>query len=107
MVLAQEGAETGGSGLPTLFLIGGVFLFMYLFLLKPGKQREQDEKAMLDKLKKNDHVVTKGGLHGVVMNVKDDEVVLKVDEQQNVKVRVQKTAIASVVGDTKAEDKKG
>ena len=52
-------------------------------------------------MKKNDHVVTKGGMHGVVMNVKDDEVVLKIDEQQNVKVRFQKCAIATILGEDK------
>jgi preprotein translocase subunit YajC len=79
-----------------------LFAIMYFVLLKPQKQREQEEKSMLEKLKKNDHVVTKGGMYGVVMNVKDDEVVLRIDEKQDVKVRFQKSAIAGIVGD---EDK--
>ena len=64
---------------------------------------------MLEKLKKNDHVVTKGGMHGVVMNVKDDTVTLKIDEQQNVKVTFQKNAIATILGEddtSKTEEKK-
>ncbi len=96
------GQQGGGSlfgMLPFLVLIG---VFMWLAVIKPQKQRENEEKSLLEKLKKNDHVVTKGGMHGVVMNVKDDEVVLKVDEQQNVKVRFQKSAIAAILGE---EDK--
>jgi preprotein translocase subunit YajC len=92
-------APQGGSlmsMLPFFVLIG---VFMWLMVIKPQKQRENEEKQLLEKLKKNDHVVTKGGMHGVVMNVKDDEVVLKIDEQQNVKVRFQKSAIAAILGE--------
>jgi len=105
------GAAGGGGGsifsmLPFFVLIG---VFMWLAVIKPQKQKENEEKQLLDKLKKNDHVVTKSGMHGVVMNVKDDEVVLRVDEQQNVKIRFQKNAIAAILGEdekSKAEEKK-
>jgi preprotein translocase subunit YajC len=49
---------------------------------------------MVSELKKNDEVITAGGIHGVVMNVKDASVVLKVDE--NVKIEVEKTHISQV-----------
>jgi preprotein translocase subunit YajC len=104
-------AAQGGGGsvlgmLPLFVLIG---VFMWLAIIKPQKQKDQEEKQILEKLKKNDHVVTKGGLHGVVMNVKDDEVVLRIDEQQNVKVRFQKNAIAAILGEddkAKTDEKK-
>jgi len=104
-----QAASGGGSilGMLPLFVLIGVF--MWLAIIKPQKAKEQEEKSILDKLKKNDHVVTKGGLHGVVMNVKDDEVVLRIDEQQNVKVRFQKNAIAAILGEddkAKTEEKK-
>ncbi len=105
--LAQEGGAPpehpgeppGGSPLSPIFMFGALFVIFWLFVLKPQKQRENEEKSMLDRLKKNDHVVTKGGMLGIVMNVKDDEVTLKIDEQQNVKVRFQKSAIAAILTD--------
>ncbi|MEZ0231064.1 MAG: preprotein translocase subunit YajC [Planctomycetota bacterium] len=104
------GSQQGGGGLlgmlPFFVLIG---VFMWLAVIKPQKAKENEEKQLLEKLKKNDHVVTKGGMYGVVMNVKDDEVVLKIDEQQNVKVRFQKSAIAAILGEedkSKTEEKK-
>lgn len=110
---AADPAPGGGGGggsifsmLPFFVLIG---VFMWLAVIKPQKQKENEEKQLLDKLKKNDHVVTKSGMHGVVMNVKDDEVVLRVDEQQNVKIRFQKNAIAAILGEddkSKTEEKK-
>ncbi|HZU96248.1 MAG TPA: preprotein translocase subunit YajC [Planctomycetota bacterium] len=103
-------AAGGGGGLGVLLPFIVMAAVMWLFLIKPQKTKENEEKALLDRLKKNDHVVTKGGLHGVVMNVKDDEVVLRIDEQQNVKVRFQKNAIAAILGEdkesNKAEEKK-
>ena len=104
------GAADGGSPFPSFLIVGLLFAFMYLFLFRPQRQKEQEEKAMLERIKKNDHVVTRGGIIGVVMNVKDDEVVLKVDEQQNVKIRFQKAAIATILGaepEKKEEEKKG
>lgn len=102
-------SQGGGSlvGMLPFFVLIGVF--MWLAVIKPQKQKENEEKQLLEKLKKNDHVVTKSGMHGVVMNVKDDEVVLRIDEQQNVKVRFQKSAIAAILGDeekSKTEEKK-
>lgn len=102
-------ASPGGGllGMLPFFVLIGVF--MWLAVIKPQKQKENEEKKLLENLKKNDHVVTKGGLHGVVMNVKDDEVVLRIDEQQNVKVRFQKNAIAAILGEddkAKTEEKK-
>lgn len=100
---------SSGGLLSPLIMFGAVFVLMWLFVLRPQKQREQEEKSMLDRLKKNDKVVTKGGLFGVVMNVKDDEVVLRIDETQNVKVRFQRSAIAAILGEddkAKAEEKK-
>ncbi len=85
-----------------LFPLIFVFIFVYFFLIRPQK-REQDEKQkMLDALKKNDRVVTTGGMHGTVVNIKDDEVVLRIDDQAKVKVRFLKSAIARVLADPAA-----
>ena len=56
---------------------------------------------MLGALKKNDRVITAGGVYGVVTNVhrEADEVTLKVDESSNVKLRVTLSSIARVLGD--------
>jgi preprotein translocase subunit YajC len=70
---------------------------MYMFLIMPQKRREKQHRAMLGELKKNDHVVTAGGIHGVVMSVKEGTVVLKIDEAKDVKITVNVGSIAQVV----------
>ena len=52
---------------------------------------------MVNNIKKNDHVLTNGGIFGIVHSVKDNEVILKIDEQGSVKVRFTKSAIATVI----------
>ena len=79
------------SQLITIVLIIGVFYFL---LIRPQKKTQEDHKKMLESLKKNDEVTTVGGIHGSIANVKDHTVTLKVDD--NVKIEVQKSSIASV-----------
>lgn len=79
------------SQLITIILIVGVFYFL---LIRPQKKAQEDHKKMLSALKKNDEVITVGGIHGTIANVKEASVTLKVDD--NVKIEVQKSSIASV-----------
>ena len=74
-----------------IILIFGIFYFL---LIKPQQDRQKQHAKMVSELKKNDEVITAGGIHGIVVNVKDTSVVIKVDE--NVKVEVEKTHISQV-----------
>lgn len=102
-LLAQDGRPVQpGSPWDFLFpLLLGV-AFVYFFIIRPQK-REQDEKQkLLSSLKKNDRVLTTGGMYGTIVNIKEDEVTLRVDDQAKVKIRFAKSAIARVLG-TEAE----
>ncbi len=73
-----------------------IFFIFYFLLIRPQvkaqKKKERDHQDMLKALSKNDEVVTTGGIHGVVVNVKDKTVTLRIDE--NVKMEVEKNCIA-------------
>ena len=71
-----------------------IFVVFYFLLIKPQKKAQDDHKKMIAALKKNDEVVTSGGIHGVIVNVKDSSVILKVDD--NVKIEVQKSCISVI-----------
>ena len=74
-------------------------LVVLMFVLFGGRAKEEKKrKAMIAALKKGDRVVTMGGLIASVVDVRDNEVVLKVDESTNVKERYTKSSIASVIG---------
>jgi preprotein translocase subunit YajC len=74
-----------------IILIFGVFYFL---LIRPQKKAQDEHKKMIAALKKNDEVITSGGIHGTIANVKDQTVTLKVDD--NVKIEVQRNSVASV-----------
>jgi preprotein translocase subunit YajC len=93
------------SMFPLIFMLLIVF---YLMVLRPQKNEQKKRLELLNNLKKNDRVVTIGGIYGVVMNAKReaDEVVIKVDESNDTKIRVTYNAIARVITDAPAEEKK-
>ena len=71
-----------------------VFIIFYFMLIRPQQKKEKERLNMLKNIKKNDEVVTSGGIHAVVLNVKDRTATLRVDD--NVKIEVDKDAITRV-----------
>lgn len=69
---------------------------LYFFILRPQRQKERQRQQMLANIKKHDRVITSGGLHGVVVLVKEKEVVLLIDETKDVKARVERDSITAV-----------
>ncbi len=102
---AQQGGS--GGGLNMIMMMVPIFIIMYVLMIRPQKKKEKERKAMISNVKKNDRVVTIGGIHGTVVTVKDNDVVLKVDESSNAKLKFSKSAIARVVnqGDTNEGDR--
>ncbi|NTU59903.1 MAG: preprotein translocase subunit YajC [Deltaproteobacteria bacterium] len=95
------GSPGGGAGAsdPQQQLFGllplvAMFVIFYFLLIRPQQKRAKEQKAMLEALKRGDEVVTASGILGRVANIADDVVTLEVE--QNVKIRFQKSAIASV-----------
>jgi len=109
LLFAQEGgnAPPPGGGMFSMLLpflaIG--FLF-YFLLIRPQRQEQSRRKEMLSAVKKNDRVITAGGIYGVVTNVhaEADEVTIKVDESTNTKLRITLSSVARVFGDEVFDD---
>lgn len=82
-----------GSGNPIVSLMPVIFIFIifYFLLIRPQKKAQDELKKMIAALKKNDEVITTGGIHGTIVNVKDTTVTLKVDD--DVKIDVEKSCI--------------
>jgi len=98
LVLAQAQPATpgqapgGGIGffVPFIFL----FIIMYFVLFRPQKKRQQEQQRLIAGLKTGDRVVTNAGIHGLISNVKETTVMLKVAD--NVKIEMEKSAITNV-----------
>ena len=87
-------AQTGVNPMHFVIQISLIFLIFYFLLIRPQKAKQAEHKKMLSELKKNDAVITAGGMHGIIVNVKENTVVVRVDD--NVKVEIQKDSVSSV-----------
>jgi preprotein translocase subunit YajC len=74
-------------------LLGAMILFSFVSARREKKKRAE----LLDNIKKHDKVLTIGGVVGTVVEMKDDAVVLKVDETSNTRITFTKTAISQVI----------
>ncbi|MCK4914445.1 MAG: preprotein translocase subunit YajC [Planctomycetes bacterium] len=74
-----------------------IFVVMYFLLFRGPRKKQQEHKQMVQSLKKNDRVCTIGGIIGTVVEIKPDEIILKVDESNNTKIKIAPTAIGKNV----------
>jgi len=77
-----------GAFLPLIL----IFVIFYFLLIRPQQKKQKEHQKMLESLKKNDRVVTIGGIHGVIQDIKKETIVLKIDD--DTKIMVDKSAIA-------------
>jgi preprotein translocase subunit YajC len=68
---------------------------MYFLLIRPQKKRQMEQQRLVSALKTGDRVVTNAGIHGLISNVKETTVLVKVAD--NVKIEMEKSAIANVL----------
>lgn len=78
-----------------LVLWVAIFVVFYVLLIRPQQVQQKRHREMLGRLKKGDRVLTRGGLYGVIVEVKDSHLLLEL--AQNVRVRADRTAVQSVV----------
>lgn len=92
ILLQAEGqAQPGASPWSSLIFILLLIVVFWLFFIRPQSKRAKEEQRFRDNLKKGDKVVTIGGFHGKVVEVKDTTVVISI--APNTEVEVEKTAL--------------
>ncbi len=82
-----------------VLLIVAMLFYMFFGSQRTKKKEEQTRAEMLKNMKRGDRVVTAGGIMGTIVDVRDTEVVLKVDESSNTKIKFTRDAIKRVVTD--------
>ena len=90
--------EQVANPLSQMFPLFIIFLIFYFLVIKPQKKQQKEQADMRTALKKNDQVVTSGGIHGTVVMVKDKTVMVRIDD--NVKIEIDKESISTVVKKT-------
>jgi preprotein translocase subunit YajC len=112
-ILAQTTQPTTATAPPPGFVVllqqvGPILLIVvvfYFIFMAPKKKQAKERQDMLGQLKKGDRIQTIGGILGTVVEVREGEVLVKVDESSNTKIRFARSAIHRVVEEDKTESK--
>lgn len=83
-----------GNPLMQFFPFAVMFLIFYFIVIRPQKKEKDKKQKKINALQKNDQVVTAGGIHGTVVNVKETTIILRVDD--GVKIEFDKETISKV-----------
>jgi len=106
-LLAQAGDPAGPALSPIQQILSSPFLLMgslmamfYFIVLLPDKRRRANEADRLASVKKNDRIVTIGGIHGVVSAIGEgDTLTIRLDENGNNKMKIDRKAVARIISD--------
>jgi preprotein translocase subunit YajC len=90
---APTGSPAGGIGFFVPFIF--IFIIMYFVMIRPQKKRQEQQQKLIASIKTGDRVVTNSGIHGLISNVKETTVIVKVAD--NVKMEMEKSAITTVL----------
>jgi len=90
---------------PQLPLLLAMVAIMYFFVFRSKRTQDKQKKALLEQLKRGDEVQTIGGIIGTVVEARENEVIVKVDETNNTKMKFSRNAIHRVV-DPKVKETK-
>lgn len=90
----SEGGQQPSLVSAMLPFVAMVAIF-YFLLIRPQQKQQKQHQLMLSEIKKGDKVITSGGIHGLVANVKENIVSVKIAD--NVKIDVEKSTISKVI----------
>jgi preprotein translocase subunit YajC len=91
MASSQQGAGAGSSIIMIILMIA----IFYFFMIRPQQKRQKEEKKFRESLQKGQQIVTIGGMHGKVVEVKETTVVIEV--AHDVRIEMEKASIAMTV----------
>ena len=103
-VLLQGGQPAAQGGLQQysfLIMMLLIMVVMYFFMIRPQQKKQKEIAKFRDNLKKGDKVVTVGGIYGIVSEVKDNHLLLEIDN--GVKIKVDKTCVVNDITDVQGK----
>jgi preprotein translocase subunit YajC len=102
-IIAQSAGTTGTPNPLTSMLIPMlvIIVIFYFFMIRPQMKKQKELRTFRDKLAKGDKVVTTGGIYGKVIEIKENTVIMEVDN--NVNLKVDKAAIIKDMSDVQQQ----
>ena len=103
-MLQAAAQQPQGASWSFWIMIAAMILIMWLFMWRPESKRRKQMQEFLANLKKGDKVITAGGIHAVVKEVKETTLLIEVDS--NVTLRIEKNMVVADPSTQQADDKK-
>ena len=102
-VMLQAAAPAGGGSASFLIMMVLIFAVMYFFMIRPQQKRQKELVKFRNALEKGQKIITAGGIHGTIKEVKENYVLVEVDS--NVAIRVDKNMVMKDPSDLAAQAK--
>ena len=96
-VFLQAPAAAPGGGSMMWILLIAMFAIMYFFMIRPQNKKQNEIANFRKSLQVNQKVITAGGIHGVIKEINDNDIVLEI--ASNVRIRIDKNSIFAAAAD--------
>ena len=93
--MAPQGGDGGGSLISTLIMFGAIFAIFFFMIIRPQQKRAKEREKLLSNIEKGDKIVTSGGVHATIVGIEEKTVLIEI--APNVKIKIERSAIGSVV----------
>jgi len=103
LIILQEGQGAAGGGMTMIFMMVAIFAVMYFFMIRPQQKKQKQIAQMRNALQKGDKIVTAGGIYGVIVELKDNYVLVEIDK--DVKVRIDRSTIFKDTSDLQSQQR--
>ena len=85
----------------TDFILPAALVLLMIFMFRAPQKQKKEKQKILNALNKNDKIMTNSGIYGTIIDIRDDHIILKVDESTNTKIKIAKEAVLRNFSQTK------
>ena len=103
LLMGQPNQGEGPGLMSNIILFGSIILIFYFMIIRPQQKRTKERQKLIESMKKGDKVITSGGMYGTVAGL--DEKTVLVEIADKIKVKLDRSAIATIISDTPPEIK--
>lgn len=103
LLMGQPNQGEGPGLMSNIILFGSIILIFYFMIIRPQQKRAKERQKLIDSMKKGDKVITSGGMYGTIAGMDEKTVLVQIAD--NVKVKLDRSAIATIVSETVPEIK--
>ncbi|MCX6120654.1 MAG: preprotein translocase subunit YajC [Ignavibacteriales bacterium] len=103
LLMGQPNQGEGPGLMSNVILFGSIILIFYFMIIRPQQKRAKERQKLIESMKKGDKVITSGGMYGTVAGL--DEKTVLVEIADKIKVKLDRSAIATIISESAPEIK--